>query len=117
MRTQIFIDLNGKEKRVYQGANPQMSASLLLMLPGDGGVSLMQYQGTGADWQWTPVDAHPVLTHPSPGVDRVDFDYTPLGPSTKTTVLFQSLDKDWKTVIASKVLPWHPEIVASKPSN
>lgn len=112
-KTQIFIDLNGKEKRVYQGANPQMGATLLLQLPGGEGVSLMRYQGTGADWQWTPVDAHVVLTHPSPGVDRVDFDATVLGPNPKPNLLFQSLDNDWKAIMSSKILPWKPEILPS----
>lgn len=107
-RTQIFIDLNGKEKLVYEGANPQMKASLLLSLPGDGTVSLMKYQGMGDDWKWTPVAAHAVLSHPAPGIDRVEFDYLPLGSSTRLAVVFQSLDKDWKVVSASKVLPWRP---------
>jgi hypothetical protein len=110
-KTQIFIDLNGKEKRVYQGANPQLGASLLIQLSGDGGVSLMRYQGTGADWQWTPVEAHAVLTHPTPGVDKVEFDVTPLGPNPKPSVLFQSLDNDWKMISVSKILPWKPEIL------
>jgi len=108
MRTQIFVDLNTKAKIVYGGLNPQMSATLLLQLPGDGSAELLQYAGTGDDWKWTPVNAHPVLSHPSPGLDRVDFDYLPLASSNKLTVQFRSLDKDWKPVASSKVLPWQP---------
>ncbi|MGA7158527.1 MAG: hypothetical protein WBY53_16900 [Acidobacteriaceae bacterium] len=107
-RTQIFIDVNGKEKLVYKGANPEMNASLLISLPGDGTVSVMRYEGMGDDWKWTSVDAHAVLSHPSPGIDRVDFDFAPVGSGARQAVLFQSLDKDWKVVAASKVLPWHP---------
>lgn len=108
MRSQIFIDLNTRGQSVYRGANSDIAATLLVQLPGDGSVELLEYAGSGDDWKWTPVEAHAVLSHPSPGLDRVDFDYLPLAPNKKLTVQFRSLGKDWQVVSASKVLPWQP---------
>jgi hypothetical protein len=107
-RTQIFIDLNAKGQSTYHGINSDFEPTLMVQLPGDGSVDLLEYKGSGDDWNWVPVHAHIKLTHPAAGVDRVDFDYAPLQPSHKLTVMFRSLNDAWEPVASSKALPWKP---------
>jgi hypothetical protein len=81
----------------------------MLEMPGDGSVKLMRYNGNGEDWKWTTLEAHVTLTQPEPGMNRVEFDATPLGSATSIKVQFRSLDKDWNPVSASRVFDWIPK--------
>jgi hypothetical protein len=107
-RTQIFIDLRAKGQSTYRGITEGFAPTFMIQLPGDGSVDLLEYQGNGDDWTWVPVRAHIALTHPSPGLDRVEFDSASLSPGKNFSVLFRSLDDGWQPVASSKVLPWHP---------
>jgi hypothetical protein len=107
-RTQIFIDLRAKGQSTYRGITEGFAPTFMIQLPGDGSVDLLEYQGSGDDWTWVPVHAHIALMHPSPGLDRVEFDSAPLSSGKNFSVLFRSLDDGWQPVASSKVLPWHP---------
>jgi hypothetical protein len=107
-RTQIFIDLHTKGQSTYRGITAGFAPTFMIQLPGDGSVDLLEYQGSGDDWKWVPVPAHIALTHPSPGLDRVDFEVAPLNPGKNFSVVFRSLDDAWNPVASSKALPWHP---------
>jgi len=107
-RTQVFIDLHAKGQSTYKGLADGFVPTLMIQLPGDGSVDLLEYQGSGDDWTWRSAHSHIVLTHPSPGVDRVEFDSSVLNPGKTFGVLFRSLNDEWQPVTSSKVLPWHP---------
>jgi len=106
-RTQIFLD-TGQKGRRYIGAGTDLPADLLLELPGDGSVALKRYAGSGEDWNWVDVDAHPAVSQPQPGTTRVEFDAVSLGSATSVRIRFQLLDKDWNATTASKVFSWKP---------
>jgi len=107
-RTQIFVDLHAKGESTYKGLTEGFVPTFMIQLPGDGSADLLEYQGSGDDWTWKSVPAHIALTHPSLGLDRVEFDSLPLSPGKNFSVLFRSLDDGWQPVASSKVLPWHP---------
>jgi hypothetical protein len=107
-RTQIFIDLHAKGQATYRGITEGFAPTLMVQLPGDGSVDLLQYQGSGDDWKWVPMPAHIALTHPDPGTSRVEFDTKALAPGKKFSVIFRSLNEQWTAVASSKVLPWTP---------
>ena len=107
-RTQIFIDLHAKGQSTYKGLTEGFLPTFMIQLPGDGSVDLLEYQGSGDDWSWVSAHAHVVLTHPSPGVDRVEFDRSVLDAGKNFSVLFRSLDDAWEPVASSKPLPWRP---------
>jgi hypothetical protein len=107
-RTQIFIDLHAKGQSTYKGLADGFVPTLMIQLPGDGSVDLLEYQGSGDDWTWRSAHSHIVLTHPYPGVDHIEFDSSVLDPGKTFSVLFRSLNDEWQPVTSSKVLPWHP---------
>ena len=108
-RSQILMDVDHKASTGYHGSGTALSADLMLEMPGDGSAKLMRYNGNGEDWKWTTLEAHVTLTQPEPGMNRVEFDATPLGSLTTIKIQFRSLDNDWNPVSASKVLDWIPK--------
>ena len=103
------MDVDHKTSTGYHGSGTALGADLMLEMPGDGSVKLMRYNGNGEDWKWTTLEAHVTLTQPEPGMNRVEFDATPLGSATSIKVQFRSLDKDWNPVSASRVFDWIPK--------
>jgi hypothetical protein len=106
-RTQVFLD-TGQKGRRFIGTGTDLRADLLLEIPGDGTVELKRYAGSGEDWTWTAVEAHPVLSQPQPGTTRIEFDADPLGSATSVRIRFRLLEQDWNPTSASKVLTWRP---------
>lgn len=106
-RMQIFLD-TGQKGRRFSGAGTDLSPDLVIEVPGDGSVQLMRYAGSGDDWLWKPLNAHPVLSQPQPGTFRVAFDADSLGPATDFKIRFRILDHDWNPVSVSKVMTWKP---------
>ncbi|MDE1156096.1 MAG: hypothetical protein PW735_10245 [Acidobacteriaceae bacterium] len=107
-RTQIFIDLHTKGQAAYRGIEEEFAPTLMVQVPGDGNVDVLEYEGSGDDWKWVSAPAHITLSHPSPGTDRVEFDETLLAHSKHLSVVFRSLNDAWAPVASSKPLPWHP---------
>ena len=107
-RTQVFIDLHVKRQSTYRGITSGFAPTFMVQLPGDGSADLLEYQGSGDDWKWVPVPSHISLTHPSAGIDHIEFDLAPLAQGKDFTVVFRSLDDAWTPVASSKVLSWHP---------
>jgi hypothetical protein len=108
-RSQIFLDVDQKTSTGYHGFGAALGADLMLEMPGDGSVKLMRYNGNGEDWKWITLEAHVTLTQPQPGLNRVEFDATPLGSAATIKIQFRSLDQDWNAVSASKVFDWIPK--------
>jgi Spherulation-specific family 4 len=106
-RTQVFLD-TGQKGRRFIGAGTDLPADLMFEMPADGSVELKRYEGSGEDWTWTTVEAHPALSHPQPGTTRIEFDADPLGSATSIRIRFRLLDKDWNPTTASKVFTWRP---------
>jgi hypothetical protein len=86
-RTQVFLD-TGQKGRRFIGAGTDLPADLMFEMPGDGSVELKRYEGSGEDWTWTTVEAHPVLSQPQPGATRIEFDADPLGSATSVRIRF-----------------------------
>lgn len=107
-RLQIFIDSGQKTGARFRGASSDLAADLMLQMPGDGSAQLMRYAGSGEDWKWNVVEAHPVYSQPDQGTNRVEFDAFPLASSSAAKIQFRFLNKDWNPVSASRVLPWRP---------
>jgi hypothetical protein len=101
---QIFLDTDQNSKTGYSGGGIAVGADYMFESD-EGTTSLLQYTGTGTDWNWKKIAAHAALDLLGPGVQVASFDTKGLGSTRALNFQIRALNAAGHPIYDSYVWP------------